>query len=134
MAPLFKQKGDALIEALVSVVLLSLIVISLTFLVAKTAVAQKNTSVLNMTLFALRSQAQTQGLNTLCAATAPSITVAGNNVLISATCQRNAFTATVAGLSIAVPINSAITGSTLQTLANTDNAKLIGGDGVISLN
>ncbi len=134
MAPLSKQKGDALIEALVSIVLLSVMVISLTLLVAKTAVAQKNTSVLNMTLFALRSQVQTQGLNTLCAATAPSITVAGNNVLISATCQRNAFTATVAGQTIAVPINSAITGSTLQTQANADNALLIGGDGVISLN
>jgi Tfp pilus assembly protein PilV len=135
MAPLSKQKGDALIEALISIVLLSTIMIGLTFLVAKTAVAQKNTSVLNMTLFALRSQVQTQGLSTLCAGTGLStITVADNAVPISATCPRAAFTATVAGQIIAIPAGTTITDSTLKTQATPDNAALIGGDGVISLN
>jgi Tfp pilus assembly protein PilV len=136
MASLSKQKGDAMIEALVSIVLLSFIMIGLTFLVAKTAMAQKNTSVQNMALFALRSAAQTQGLSSLCAAANPSITVVNQNVALTAQCQRNAFTATVAGqtINVAAAPNSPITASTLTTKQDSANAAFIGGDGVISLN
>lgn len=135
-ARLFKQKGDALIEGLVSIVLLSFIMIGLTFLVAKTAVAQKNTSVLNMALFSLRSAAQTQGVGNLCKAAAPSVSVADKSMLLKAECLRNTITATVAGQTIKVDgsLTSPITSSVLQTQANTNNAALIGGDGVISLN
>lgn len=136
MASLYKQKGDAMIEALVSIVLLGVIMIGLTFLVAKTAVAQKTTSVQNMALFALRSAAQTQGVSALCAAASPSVSVANKNVALTAQCQRNAFTATVAGQTINIPAaaNSPITASVLTTKQDATNAKLIGGDGVISLN
>ncbi|AMC33634.1 type IV pilus modification PilV family protein [Janthinobacterium sp. B9-8] len=136
MASLYKQQGDAMIEALVSIVLLSFIMIGLTFLVAKTAVAQKYTSAQNMALFALRSAAQTQGLSALCAATNPSLTVADQSVALAAQCQRSAFTATVAGqtIDVAAAPNSPITGSSLTTKQDSANAALIGGDGVISLN
>ncbi|MGL4602645.1 MAG: hypothetical protein ACRCU9_00740 [Iodobacter sp.] len=135
-APLFKQRGDALIEGLVSIVLLSFIMIGLTFLVAKTAVAQKNTSVLNMALFSLRSAAQTQGVDSLCKAATPSVQVADQNMLLKAQCSRSTITATVAGQTITVAGSSSspITSAVLETQANKDNAALIGGDGVISFN
>ncbi|AZN35745.1 hypothetical protein [Iodobacter ciconiae] len=125
-----------MIEALISIVLLGSIMIGLTFLVAKTAVAQKNTSMQNMALFALRSAAQTQGLSALCAAASPSVTVADRSVALTAQCRREAFTAIVAGQSINISAasDSPITGSTLTTRQDSTNAALIGGDGVISLN
>jgi Tfp pilus assembly protein PilV len=132
LAPSFNsQKGEALIEALVSIVLLSVMMIAQTYLVAKTAVSQKNSSMLNMALFQLRQQAQTQGISNLCNAAAP-IVVAGNSVEITATCQTNAVTATFPGGTVTTaPV---ITGSTLQTKATAANKALLGGDGVISLN
>ncbi|WP_293935875.1 hypothetical protein [Iodobacter sp.] len=133
-APSFNnQKGEALIEALVSIVLLSVMMISQTYLVAKTSVAQKNSSMLNMALFQLRQQAQTAGISNLCTTAAP-ITVAGNRVDITATCERNPVTATVAGQTITIAKDTVITNTILKTQANDSNKALLGGDGVISLN
>jgi Tfp pilus assembly protein PilV len=133
-APLFKQQaGEALIEALVSIVLLSVMMISQTYLVAKTAVSQKDSAMLNMALFQLRQQAQTQGLTQLCL-NAPPIVVAGNELEISANCQRNAVKATFAGQTVNLPANTVITASSLKTQATEANKKLLGGDGVITLN
>lgn len=141
------QRGDALLEALIGMVLMSVIGLGLSFSLARTFSAQRYTTVQNIAIIQMKNMLSTSGLSSTYCSSAPS-----SQPLISVHLDPTAATTTnipmtvscspasniVVGVTGNTAFNksiSAITRVGISTSANNAIAqKFLGGDGVVSLN
>ncbi|MBT0568900.1 hypothetical protein KIK84_01050 [Curvibacter sp. CHRR-16] len=84
--PLSSQRGDALIEALVGMLLMSVISLGLAFVMTKTLNNQRNTSVGSRTLVEMRQVLSDTGVSTLCGSSGTAVSTS-SQVAVTPTCS-----------------------------------------------
>ncbi len=134
-----RQRGDALIEALIGTVIASAVGLGLAFTASRMIVSQRfvatENAVLNQMTYALAGT----GLSTLCAGTTtPTVTVGSESMTLGApTCSTGAVTVastTSSVQSVTLPAGGVVTALTFVTPSqNTTAQDLVGGSGVMTI-
>lgn len=133
------QRGDAMLEALIAIVLLGTIGLGLSYAAARTLNSQRYLNTQNAAVTQMRQALQQTGVTTLCAAAVgPSTTIANQTFVLDRDCQSTAVdvTAMLPDGSEPIGLSSTVTPVTtmgLSTPSTTASRALFGGDGRIVL-
>jgi prepilin peptidase dependent protein A len=132
------QRGDAMLEALIAMVLLGVIGLGLSYAAARTLYGQRYLNTQNMAVTQLRQALQQTGVTALCIdGVAPSaLHMAGNDFTLDFSCQRGNVTISLPDGSNAVTLSGAtapVTALSLSTPSTAASRALFGGDGRIAV-
>ena len=130
-----RQRGDALIEAMIGVLVTAILFVGVNTSLAKTLTSQRYSNAQHLALLQMRDEIQTGGITDICSGGADDAAVAGWTVTQTATCNNAALTVAInAGLSVSLAAGAvpAITFS-LSTDSNTTSQDLFGGNGVLTM-
>lgn len=144
------QRGDALIEAMVGVVLTAIIGLGLSYTASRAVKSQRYLNTQNAVISQMReSLASTHlPLSAICdTGSVPSLDVAGNAITTTAVCSKGTVSVGVGtssghsheggagktGLTLTLPASSVVTSLTVESSANETNAALVGGDGKMAV-
>ncbi|MES2532154.1 MAG: hypothetical protein V4636_14045 [Pseudomonadota bacterium] len=133
------QRGDAMLEALIAMVLLGVIGLGLSYAAARALNAQRYLNTQNLAVMQMRQTLQQTGVTALCAAASgPSAIIASQTFVLDRNCQSVSVNvaATLADGSEPVALNGAATPvmtMSLSTPSTTASRALFGGDGKIVL-
>jgi len=151
--PSFCQQGDALIEAMVGIVLMSVIGLGLSYSASRAVLSQRYLNTQNIVVSQIREtlSANQGSISGFCqTGNIPSFKLAGKQIAATAKCQKGAVLIRVgenndnsgdsngvgkgvSNFSVALPADSLVTSLTVATPATPENAELIGGDGVMEI-
>jgi prepilin peptidase dependent protein A len=131
------QRGDALLESLVGVVLASVVGLGLSYTTARMMVSQRYVASQNAVLSQMTGSLASSGVANLCAGTAQaSVTVGATSVTLpTPTCTTAAVTISVSGgaQSATLPVG-VVTSMSLSTPgSNTAATGLVGGNGILTI-
>lgn len=122
-----RQRGDMLIQSLVSLAVGGIVCLGLGQLMAQTLANNAKINAQNQAVTQMRAMLQRQG-PALCAGGSPSITVGSTNIAVTATCSAlSATPITVGGVTIANAGTSAE-----KKISLSANSELFGGNVVVS--
>jgi hypothetical protein len=131
------QRGDALVESLVGVVIASIMGLGLAFTASKMMLSQRYIATQNAVLDQMASSLSSQGVTTLCAGgTAVTVSVGSTSLALPApTCATAAVTVSLpAGvLPATLPAGVVTTMNFSTPSANTAAQSLLGGSGVMTI-
>ncbi len=132
------QCGDAMLEALIAMVLLGAIGLGLSYAAARALNSQRYLNTQNMAVTQLRQELQQTGVTALCiGGVAPSaLKMAGNDFTLDFSCQRGNVTISLPDGSNAVTLSGAaapVTALDLSTPTTAASRALFGGDGRIAI-
>lgn len=155
--PAYRQRGDALIEALFGLLLMAVISLGLSYAASRAVLSQRYLNTQNIVISQMRESLVTAGsASSLCdAGSGPTIQVAGGSTALNINCEHESVTvATISDVTASTNGNSkgspcpttpppvltatltdsVLTSLTLSTPPENDAAKaLIGGDGRIEV-
>jgi len=131
------QRGDALLESMVGVVLASIVGLGLSYTTARMMVSQRYVSSQYAVLAQMTDSLQSSGVSNICSgASQVSVAVGTSSVsLPTPTCTTTAVTVSVQGGSQSATLPAGVvTSMSLSTPSSNDTAiNLIGGNGVIAI-
>ena len=131
------QRGDALLESLVGVVLASIVGLGLSYTTSRMMVGQRYVSSQYAVLGQMTDSLQTNGVSNICAGSSQvSVSVGTSSVTLpTPTCTTAAVTVSVSGGSQSATLPAGVvTSMSLSTpSSNTAAINLIGGNGVITI-
>lgn len=127
------QRGATLIEAMIGTLLLSILLLGMSYALSRTLLSQRYMNAQNLAILEIREKTQDTGLATLCSAGTDSIAVSQYTVTISASnCTSPQIAVSANGFSATLPANTVpAIGATVSTTTNTQNEDLFGGNGVL---
>ncbi|GHD67509.1 hypothetical protein [Jeongeupia chitinilytica] len=126
-----RQGGEALLEALIGILLMAAIGLGLTYAASRAAVGQRLTNTQNMAVSDIREKLATTGVDALCG-TSPSIAVGSNALPSTVNCSKAAVTVSAPGVSsVTLSANSVLTGVSVSIDSGTASQELLGGNGQI---
>jgi prepilin peptidase dependent protein A len=132
-----RQRGDALLESLVGIVIASIMGLGLAYTASRMVASQVYVTTQNAVIDQMASALAVNGMSTLCAGTTQaSVTVAGSTLTLPApTCTNAAVTVTSSAGPPAVTLPAGVvTSMTLSTpSANTSASNMLGGNGVLTI-
>jgi hypothetical protein len=144
-----RQRGDALLEALIGILLLGAVGLGLSYASARVMVSQRNLNAQNAVLMQMGNSLAGTGLSTLCSATTgPIVSVAGTNLTLAPlTCTKGTVTVSGSGggldATLSTGVVTAMTMPTVSSCANSTSTSssdslaaaksLVGGDGCLSV-
>ncbi|CAN5233316.1 hypothetical protein BH10PSE16_BH10PSE16_22960 [soil metagenome] len=134
--PARRQRGDALIEAMLGVLLMTIVGLGLSYAAARALNSQRYQSTQNLAIAQMRNVLTTRGLADLCAGTSlASVSVNASVVTLPApTCAQATVSVGVAGstaLNVTLPAG-VFTSLRFSTPSNNETTGLFGGDGVLT--
>lgn len=108
-----KQRGDMLLEALISMLLLGVLGLGLSYAGARVLVQQRYANTQDLALSQMRATLESQGLQTLCAGTVDPLQIGTTQLTPTLQCTKQSVTVTVpasGGLpTMTTPITSVVT-------------------------
>lgn len=133
------QRGDALIEALLGMLLMAIMGLGLAHSAARAVLSQRYVNTQNIMISDIRETlASSSSVSNLCGTT-PSMAVAGAETSLDLTCTQASVTMALqvdtedsedeAVLSYTIAANSIVTSMDVKLEANDTNKSIIGGDG-----
>ncbi len=130
-----REKGDALIEALIGTLLTAILCVGVNTALAKTLHAQRYSNAKRLAVLQMRQEIQNGGITDICSGGADSATVAGFTVSQSATCGSVGFTMAInADLSVSKAAGTVQgTSFALSTDSDTTNQGLFGANGILTV-
>ncbi|SHG94558.1 hypothetical protein SAMN02745129_1224 [Ferrimonas marina] len=127
-----RQRGDILLEALLSTVMMTITFLGLHGALKSTLRTQAEANGHNLTRLQMRSTQEQSELTTLCQNASVSNEVVGHTLSYDVVCLNNEVTVSLQSqLSHTLP--DQITSVSLRTMANENSEALLGGDGVMEL-
>ncbi|BCL76544.1 hypothetical protein JHS3_22800 [Jeongeupia sp. HS-3] len=135
-----RQRGEALLEALIGIVLMAAIGLGLTYAASRAAVAQRYSNSQGIVVAQIREKLSTDGVSGLCAG-APSIKVGDSTLALAVTCDRNTASggthpvtiATNGIATVSLPANAVVTGISVATSDTSTSRELLGGTGEVAV-
>ncbi|CAN5279726.1 hypothetical protein BH10PSE18_BH10PSE18_13600 [soil metagenome] len=133
------QRGDAMLEALIAMVLLGTIGLGLSYAAARTLNSQRYLNTQNVAVTQMRQALQQIGVTALCAdASTPSAVIANQTFVLDRSCQSVSVTVMASLPDGSNPITlrgtaTPVTTLSLSTPSTTASQALFGGDGRIVL-
>lgn len=129
------ERGDALIEAIVGILLMTIVGLGLSYAAARALNSQRYQSTHNLMIAEMRNVLASQGLTNLCAGnvTVPNGSLLGK-ALPTPTCTQASVSVGVAGstqLNVTLPAGKVVTSLRLSTPRDDATIGLFGGDGSI---
>lgn len=134
--PARHQRGDALVEAMLGILLMTIVGLGLVYAAGRALNSQRYQSTQNLAIAQMRNALMTTGVTGLCAGTSPaSVSVNASAVTLPIpTCAQASVSVGVAGstaLNVTLPAG-VVTSLRFSTPSNNETTGLFGGDGVIT--
>jgi len=129
-----KQRGDMLLEALISMLLLGVLGLGLSYAGARVIVQQRYAHTQDLALSQMRATLESQGLQTLCAGTVGPLQIGTTQVTPTLQCTKQSVTVTVSGglPAMTAPITSVYTQMRYATPeGNAQATQLLGSGSVV---
>lgn len=127
--------GDALIEAMLGILLMTIVGLGLSYAAGRALNSQRYQSTQNLAIAQMRNALTTTGMTALCAGSSASVSVSASAVSLPIpTCATASVSIGVAGstaLNVTLPA-SVVTSLSFSTPGTNETVGLFGGDGVIT--
>jgi prepilin peptidase dependent protein A len=140
--PIRGQRGDAILEALIGMMLMAIVGLGLGYASARATLSQRYLNTQNVVISNMREQLMSSSsISSFCSGQGQSVVKVGSSsTALNLNCQNNTAGSVnvsvgqaAGGLAVALPADALVTTLTLSTPENSTSSTLFGGDGIMQV-